>query len=185
MLAAGAIAVLYVLFAAASKPERGAGLSRFATGEMAALMVLEDAPPMPTRPLRDAAGNEATLAGVYDSEVIVMNLWATWCAPCVEELPTLAALQRRFSGRGVEVVTISVDSEGDRAKALRELARLSGGVLPFWIDVSRGVLFDVEAPGMPITIIYVRGEERARLAGGADWSSEEAAAMIEAALAGQ
>ena len=65
------------------------------------------------------------------------------------------------------------------------LARLSQGALPFWIDISRGVLFDVQAPGMPITIIYVRGEERARLAGGADWSSEEAAALIEAALAGE
>lgn len=140
---------------------------------------------MPTRPLRNAAGGVATLAGAYDNEVLVVNLWATWCAPCVEELPTLAALQRRFAGRGVEVVTISVDSEGDRAKAERELTRLSGGALPFWIDISRGVLFDVEAPGMPITIIYVGGEERARLAGGADWSSEEAAALIEAALAGE
>lgn len=185
LLAAGAIAVLYVLFAAASKPQLDTGLSRFAAGEMAALMVLDDAPPMPARTLRDAAGNEATLASAYGGEVLVVNLWATWCAPCVEELPTLAALQRRFAGRGVEVVTISVDSEGDRAKAERELARLSQGALPFWIDISRGVLFDVEAPGMPITIIYVRGEERARLAGGADWSSEEAAALIEAALAGE
>src|SRR5574339_1084032 len=62
MLAAGAIAVLYVLFAAASKPEQTAGLTRFAHGHMRALAVLEAPPPMPTRALRDAAGAETTLA---------------------------------------------------------------------------------------------------------------------------
>jgi thiol-disulfide isomerase/thioredoxin len=182
MLAAGTLAVLYVLFAAASKPETSTGLARFATGAMARLEVLDDAPPMPARTLRNAAGEETSLSA-YAGETLVVNLWATWCAPCMEEMPTLGELQRRFEGR-LRVVPISVDTEADRARAQRELAQLSGGSLPFLIDVSRGVLFDARARGMPVTIIYGRdGRERARLAGGADWASEEAAALFEAILA--
>jgi thiol-disulfide isomerase/thioredoxin len=182
LLAAGAIAVLYVLFAAASKPETQAGLSRFAQGDMQRLYVMEAPPQLPTRALRDASGAETTLAG-YRGEVLVVNLWATWCAPCMEEMPSLAALQRNFEGR-IRVVPVSVDSEGDRDKAIADLARLSGGSLPFLQDMTRGVLFDLQAAGMPVTIIYDRqGNEVARLAGGADWSSEDASRLIEAVVA--
>ncbi len=184
MLAAGAVAVLYVLFAAASKPEPSTGLARFATGEMRQLAVLQAPPPLPTRAIQDIAGAETSLAALT-GQVMVLNLWATWCAPCMQEMPTLAELQRRYQGR-VRVVPISVDSERDRQKAQRELERLSAGALPFLIDVSRGVLFDVRSTGMPTTIVYDReGREVARLAGGADWSSEEAYALIDAVLAGQ
>ncbi|MBL8537786.1 MAG: TlpA family protein disulfide reductase [Hyphomonadaceae bacterium] len=184
MLAAGLVALLYVLFAAASKPEADGGLMHFATGEMRALAVLPDPPPMSGRPLKDAEGREVRLSA-FSGEVLVVNLWATWCAPCIEEMPTLGALQRRMGSR-LRVIPISVDTEGDREKAQSELARLSGGSLPFLIDISRGVLFDVRAPGMPVTIVYDRqGREVARLAGGADWNSEEAAALLEAVLSGE
>jgi thiol-disulfide isomerase/thioredoxin len=182
LVAAGAIAVLYVLFAAASKPEADAGLTRFARGDMQRLYVMEAPPSLPTRTLRDAAGNETTMAA-YQGDVVVLNLWATWCAPCMQEMPSLAALQRNFEGR-IRVIPISVDSEGDREKAISELARLSDGTLPFLQDMTRGVLFDLQAAGMPVTIIYDRhGQELARLAGGADWSSEDATRLMEGVLA--
>lgn len=182
MLAVGAAALLYVLFAASSKPETGGGLSRYAVGEMAALTMLEDAPPIPTRTLADAAGAVASLPD-FQGEVLVVNLWATWCAPCMEEMPTLGALQRRYEGR-LRVIPISVDSEADLEKAERELARLSSGALPFFSDISRGVLFDLRAPGMPLTVIYNRrGEEIARLPGAAEWGGDDAAALLDAVLA--
>lgn len=182
LVGAGAIAVLYVLFAAASKPETQGGLTRFAAGEMQRLYVMEAPPPMTTRALRDAAGNETTLAE-YQGEIVVLNLWATWCAPCMEEMPSLAQLQYNFEGR-IRVIPISVDSEGDRDKAISELRRLTGGALPFLQDMTRGVLFDAQAAGMPVTIIYNRrGEEVARLAGGADWAGEDARRLIEAVIA--
>ncbi|MCX7356991.1 MAG: TlpA disulfide reductase family protein [Alphaproteobacteria bacterium] len=178
----GAIALVYVLLIASGKPETQQGLSRFAQGEMARLYVEEAPPPMPTRTLRDAAGNETTLTA-YQGQVVVLNLWATWCAPCMEEMPSLAVLQRNFEGR-IAVVPISVDSEGERAKAISDLQRLSGGSLPFLQDMTRGVLFDAQAAGMPVTIIYNRqGQEVARLAGGANWGSEDASRVIEAVLA--
>ncbi|MBY0565537.1 MAG: TlpA family protein disulfide reductase [Hyphomonadaceae bacterium] len=182
MICAGTVAVVYVVFAAASKPEATAGLQRYAAGEMRALAVMPEPPPMPARVLRDAAGQEAQLAD-FGGEVLVVNLWATWCAPCVEEMPTLAALQRRFDGR-LRVIPISVDSEADLARAQAKLAELSGGALPFFSDFTRGVLFDLRAAGMPVTVIYdAQGVEVARLTGGADWNSEEAAALMEAVLA--
>ncbi|HYD89400.1 MAG TPA: TlpA disulfide reductase family protein [Vitreimonas sp.] len=184
MLAFGAAAVLYVVFAAASKPEQSQGLMRFARGEMQRLIILPDPPPLSSRTLRDGAGAETNLTA-FQGEVLVVNLWATWCAPCVEEMPTLAALQQRFEGR-LRVIPVSVDSAGDLQKAQAQLAELSGGRLPFLIDITRGVLFDAQAPGMPVTIIYdADGNELARLAGGADWSSEETAALLEAVLAGE
>ena len=152
---------------------------------MRQLAVLEAPPILPTRAIRDAAGAETTLAAVAGGEVMVLNLWATWCAPCMDEMPTLGELQRRYEGR-IRVVPVSVDSEGQRERAQRELARLSNGSLPFFIDITRGVLFDAQAAGMPVTIVYDReGREVARLAGGADWSSDEAAALIDAVLAGE
>ena len=184
MLAAGALAVLYVLFAAASKPEGVTGVSRFARGEMVRLTQMDAPPPMPTRALRDASGAETTLEA-YKGEVLLVNLWATWCAPCVEEMPTLGAVQRRFGDR-LRVIPVSVDNEGERDNAQRQLAELSENSLPFLIDISRGVLFDAQAAGMPVTILYNRdGREIARLAGGADWNSPEAVALLEAAVAGE
>lgn len=184
MLAAGVIALLYVLFAASSKPEANLGLMQYAQGDMRRLQIMEAPPPMPTRSLTDAQGAETNLQA-YEGEVIVLNLWATWCAPCVEEMPTLGALQRHFGDR-LKVIPISVDSEADRANAVRQLGELSDNSLPFLMDMTRGVLFDAQAAGMPVTIIYDRdGQERARLAGGADWASPEAIALLEAVLAGE
>lgn len=181
MLALGAVAVLYVLFAASSKPEPTSGLMRFATGEMHRLAILEAPPPLPPQTLRDASGAETTLAA-FNGEVLVVNVWATWCAPCVEEMPTLAALQTRFEGR-LRVIPVSVDREADATRAAQQLAELTGGRLPFLIDMTRGVLFDSQAAGMPMTIIYDRqGRELARLGGGADWGGDDAAALMEAVL---
>lgn len=181
MLALGLLAFLYVVFAASSKPESGSGVARFARGELAALVVVPDAPPMPTRAIQDAAGAETSLAA-FNGKITVLNVWFTGCAPCIHEMPSLAALQRRYEGR-INVVPVSIDGEAKRADAVRMLAELSGNSLPFYIDISRGVAFDVRTPGFPITIIYDgEGRELARLAGGADWASEEAFTLIDSLL---
>lgn len=182
MLALGAIALSYVLFAAASKPASTAGLMQFAVGHMDALVVLDDPPPLPTRLVRDVEGREVSLSSFTGEQVMVLNIWATSCAPCTAEMPSLAALQARYEGR-LRVIPVSIDSEAERERAVRRLAELGHGRLPFLIDISRGVIFDLGSAGLPVTVIYDRhGRELARLAGGADWSSEEANALIDAVL---
>jgi thiol-disulfide isomerase/thioredoxin len=182
LLVAGLVAVLYVLFAAPSKPGAApGGMTRFAQGPMHALSVMDKAPAMPTRAIKDAKGGEVRLADL-GGDLIVMNLWATWCAPCMEEMPTLGALQRHYDPARVHVVPVNLDEDTDHDKALAELNALSQNTLPLYTDSSRSVLFDVEAAGMPTTIFYRHGREIARLSGAANWDSPQARAAIEAAL---
>jgi peroxiredoxin len=68
--------------------------------------------------LADAAGNPVAAAD-FDGHVLLLNFWATWCAPCVEEMPMLSRLQRNYSGRGLRVVGITVD-DPVRARSFAE-----------------------------------------------------------------
>jgi thiol-disulfide isomerase/thioredoxin len=177
VLILAAIALLYVFFGGASKPS----YARFAHGGLAYLHVLEAPPPQLSETLYDADGGTHHLSD-YRGRAILVNVWATWCLPCVEELPTLGALQRRFQGR-LTVVTISADDASKRAQAASELSRLSAGSLAFLQDPTRNVLFDVGGGVVPTTILYDgEGRERARVTGKADWSSPEALAFIDAVL---
>jgi thiol-disulfide isomerase/thioredoxin len=126
----------------------------------------------------------ATLTGA-GQKLTVVNLWATWCAPCVREMPTLAALQTAFADRDVKVMALSVDRAEDRQFAAEELARLSGGVLKLYADPSYAVVYEIgEVKGFPTTIVYdAAGKEVGRIHE-TDWSSPEALAVIEAALRG-
>lgn len=183
MAAVGAAALVYALFMASSKPPAD-GYARYAQGAMNKLEVMADAPDQPDQTLRDANGQETTLAA-YRGQVVLVNLWATWCAPCVEEMPTLGALQRQFEGRGFQVVPVSIDEVAKIGEAKDMLARLSENSLPFLVDPSRGIAFEARAAGVPMSILYDRaGVEIARLGGSADWNAPEAVALIEGALEG-
>jgi thiol-disulfide isomerase/thioredoxin len=183
LLLGAAVAALgfFVLGPVASRPA-GGDLSRYAKGEMAKLEVRAEPPRQPGQAFEDGGGAAVQLAD-FHGEFVVLNIWATWCAPCQTEMPSLAALERRFRNEGVEVVAVSIDGASQRDKAADMLARLSGGDLAFYIDPTRKIAFEAEAPGFPTTILYdPQGRELARVAGGADWSSPEAEALMRAAL---
>lgn len=181
LAALGAASVLYVLLAPASKPPAQAYL-RFAHGSLAALHVRADAPPQPEQVFFDAAGAPHRLRD-YRGRLVLLNLWGTVCVPCVEELPTLGALRRRYAGR-LEVLAVSYDSGADTARAKAELQQLTGGALPFLQEPTRRILFAAQAETLPTTILYDRqGREVLRVSSKADWSGPEASAMIDAFLA--
>lgn len=186
---AGALALLaalvcvYVVFAATSKPQDGASLTRFATGPLSALEVVAIPPPQPDTPILNAAGRPVRLSD-WRGQVLVVNFWASWCEPCKEEMPSLAALHERFAARGARVVAVSVDKPAAEALARRQLAEWGTGALEFFIDHNATSAINARSAGFPTTIIYDRrGREIARLTGPADWNSSEAHALIEAALA--
>ena len=77
--------------------------------------------------LADAAGRPVTAAD-FAGQVLLLNFWATWCAPCVEEMPMLSALQRERAGQGLQVLGISVDDPG-RARAFAQGLDLAYPVL--------------------------------------------------------
>ena len=177
-LIVGVLGIAYVLFAATVKPG-DPGLRRFATGSLARLQIASERPLAPPTRFQDAAGRTLRIADL-PGEVKVVNIWATNCAPCVLEMPTLAALQRA-EGPRVHVAAISLDPVGrlDRARAF--IARHPP--LSFYSDPSFGAALALRAGGMPTTIIFDReGRERARIAGAAEWDSPEARALVGALL---
>lgn len=175
------VAVAFIGLAPSCSRVEGAGYQGLSRGAMEKFQVTADQRRMtPPTQLADAAGKPVTLAD-YRGQVVVANLWATWCAPCVEEMPTLAALSTAYKDRGVVVIPVSVDR--DAGQSAKRLAELSGGALPFIHDAEFKFVYDVKAQGFPTTIIYDReGVEVGRLAGAADWASPEAKAIIDAAL---
>lgn len=179
----GLAGFLYVVSSALSKPDES-GYGRFAVGPLKTLQVQAKAPPQSTRTFQSADGFTSSLAA-FRGQVLVVNLWATWCAPCVEEMPTLGALQRHYADRPLKVVAISLDQPRHKERAIKDLAKLSEGSLTFYHDPSAGIAYDSAAgAGMPTTIIYAKdGREIARLAGAADWNSPAAHALFDAALA--
>jgi thiol-disulfide isomerase/thioredoxin len=182
LLAIGVAGFLYVLFAASSKPSADKGLERFRTASLAKLELIPNPPAQPRNSFVDAEGNSLTLAD-FRGKVIVVNLWATWCPPCIAELPTLAALQQAYSSDRFEVVAISLDRLGDREAAIEDLEKFSGGSLRFLHEPSYGIAFDMQAVGLPMTVIYdAEGIERARLPGEAKWDSPEAKGLVETLL---
>lgn len=177
----GVAAVLYVIVAAVIQPGGQASLAALAHGEMAKLRVIATGAPPPGTPLLDAQGRTVHLAELK-APVVVVNLWATWCPPCVREMPTLARLQAAYPGH-LLVVPVSMDRAGDRERARAFIA--DHPPLGFYQDPRDALAFALSpsVEGFPTTVIYDRtGRERARLSGAADWNGRDARAVIEALL---
>jgi thiol-disulfide isomerase/thioredoxin len=127
----------------------------------------------------DSAGKAHHLSE-FRGKVVVLNLWATWCAPCQKEMPTLAALQRSFGAAPIQIVPVSIDSKAavDKAKAVIAANR----PLPFFHD-DDGALSPALKPaveGYPTSFIYDRqGRLYGVVQGEADWASPNTRALLE------
>ena len=108
---------------------------------------------------------------------VLLNLWATWCAPCVAELPTLDKL----AGKGtIRVLTVSQDQQAGRVP---QFLRDKGGPhLPAWIDAKADLSFHYGGANLPTTILYdAAGKEVWRFGGGQDWTGPNAAKLLSEA----
>ena len=119
----------------------------------------------------------------FEGEVLVLNLWATWCAPCRKEMPQLDALQAHFDGRNVRVIALSLDrGTGDKPKEF--LQELGVKHLTWVHDGSYKSARALGLIGLPTTLIIdTDGYEIGRLAGEADWNSAAVHKLIEQVLA--
>jgi len=153
-----------------------------AVGDVAALAVGDEVEAVPDINFIDGQGAAKTLDD-WQGRLVLLNLWATWCAPCLKEMPALDRLQARLGSERFEVVTINVD-KGGPAKGIAFFEQVELQNLTYFYDNSSEKIFrQIRAFGMPTTILVdYHGREVARMAGPAEWDSEDAVALIEAAL---
>ena len=138
--------------------------------------------PVPATPFTDPQGGTHSLAD-YKGKVVLLNFWATWCAPCREEMPSLDALQGELGGKDFQVVAIAAGPNPPPAieKFMTEAKIVN---LPVLLDPRQGLAREMGVMGMPVTILIDRdGNEIARLIGGADWASEASKTLIRQAIA--
>jgi thiol-disulfide isomerase/thioredoxin len=152
-----------------------------ATGALSAFVVKPERRPMPEVTFFDGAGKQRLLSE-WRGQVVLLNLWASWCGPCREEMPSLATLQRRFGSKDFEVVAISLDRGGTEV-ARKFLEETQSRLLRLYIDPSGRSRETITAMGLPATVLIDReGKEIGRLLGPADWTSPEAYRLINLAI---
>jgi thiol-disulfide isomerase/thioredoxin len=150
-------------------------------GAMAAFVIKSKAEAVPEISFVDSQGQSRTLAD-FRGKVLLLNLWATWCAPCRKEMPDLDTLQAELGSPSFEVVAISVDRSGPDG-ARKFLDSIGTKQLALYADPTARMASTLKAIGMPTTLLIDRqGRELGRLTGPADWHSEDAKALMRAAI---
>ncbi len=153
-------------------------------GDMKKLIFHAEPQPVSAAAFENADGGEMTLADFRGKHVLV-NFWATWCAPCREEMPSLNALQKDLGGERFEVVTIAT-GRNSPAGMRRFFEEVGVDALPMHRDPKQALARSMAVLGLPISVILdPGGREIARLRGDADWSSDSATAIIRAMIAPQ
>lgn len=128
-------------------------------------------------------GTEMTDFGAYRGQILLVNFWATWCAPCRKEMPQFDALQAHFAGQPVTVLALSLD-RGDIEKPMNFLDSLAISHLARGHDAGGASGRAVGLFGLPTTLLIDReGREIGRLQGIAEWDSDAAKDLIAQALA--
>jgi peroxiredoxin len=119
----------------------------------------------------------------YRGQVVLLNLWATWCEPCRVEMPSLEKLQRALGPKGLKIVAVSVDGPGMEA-AIRAFGKELGLTFELLYAPDGKIRDDYQATGFPETFIIGRdGVIRKRVIAATDWSAEQQQALIRALLA--
>ncbi len=154
-------------------------------GAVAAAVAPRQARALPELEFLDPSGRPTSLAAMR-GKTLLINIWATWCAPCREEMPTLDKLQAKLGSKDFEVVIINIDT-ARRERAPAFLKEIGVKNLAFYSDPKAEAFYKLKsagkATGLPTTYLVGKdGCEIATLAGPANWASDEALALIRAAL---
>ncbi|WP_113153138.1 TlpA disulfide reductase family protein [Nitratireductor sp. OM-1] len=171
-----------------AKQEQARAIGAAATGHVAAMLAAD--PPRSLKTLAFAGPDgEAMSVGDFSGRAILINLWATWCTPCREEMPALDALQSAKGGDDFEVVAVNVD-RGDDEKPTAFLEETGIEALGYYRDSSMKIFNDLKsqglALGLPVTLLLDReGCLMAHMNGPAEWASPDAGRLIDAVVANQ
>ncbi|HTH27035.1 MAG TPA: TlpA disulfide reductase family protein [Sphingobium sp.] len=128
------------------------------------------------------ADNKDVSLADFRGRPMLVNLWATWCGPCVAEMPTLDTVAARYGKAGLAVLAVSQDM-GDAAEVAAFFAKRKLPNLTLYRDPENQLGFHYATGLLPTTVLYNRqGREVARVAGAMDWSGKQAEALIDEAL---
>jgi peroxiredoxin len=115
---------------------------------------------------------QAKTGADYNGQVVLLNIWATWCGPCRVEMPSLEALHRSYAREGLKIVAVSVDDPG-KQPAIQDFAREYGLTFEILHDPSARIRRIFQTTGVPETfIIGPEGVIRKKVIGADDWNSE-------------
>ncbi len=138
--------------------------------------------PLPTLKFIDGDKKPLSLDD-FRGKLVLLNLWATWCGPCREEMPTLNHLQETLGGKDFEVLTLSLDQQIEEVQDF--FRELNLKALNPYLDVSFRAPQDLKVLGVPATLLIDReGREIGRLLGPAEWDSPAALKLIRSHLDG-
>ena len=130
----------------------------------------------------DGQSLKRTLAD-YRGKVVLLNIWATWCGPCIVEMPTLEALHREFKGTDLRIVAVSID-QAETEEAINQFVKKLGLTFEVLHDPEGDITRDYQAMGYPETFVIGRdGVIRKKVIGAADWHSEGNRALVRQLLA--
>ena len=156
-------------------------LAPFATGKLANFRPAAALEPVPELEFHDGAGKTVHLSD-FRGRVVLLNLWATWCVPCREEMPALDALEASMGSARFQVVALSVDKDGlEGARGFLKEIKVTH--LALFNDPTSHANFKVKGYGLPTTLLIgPDGTELGRIVGPAEWNSDEAKALIAEAV---
>jgi len=159
----------------------GPGTNQLSKGHMAAFVFKKAPEPLPEFTFMDGSGAERTLKD-WQGRVVLLNLWATWCAPCRKEMPTLERLEQALGSDKFQVLALSVDRGGAEASK-KFFDQISVEALDLFVDPTGRATSQLKAVGLPTTLLIdAQGREIGRLTGPAEWDSEDAKRLIQAVL---
>jgi len=182
------IMVLFLCAVYANLPLKGNGLSanaqeavRLNKGAMINFVYARSAKQVPELQFKHGSGRAVSISQ-WRGKVVLLNLWATWCAPCRKEMPDLNALQVELGGPDFEVVAVSIDRQGVPASK-KFLDQVGVKSLALYVDETGKISRDLRATGLPVTLLIGKdGTIIGRLLGPAHWASPEAKALIKQAI---
>jgi thiol-disulfide isomerase/thioredoxin len=150
-------------------------------GEIGQFQATSPPRPAPGEAFFDANDKARTFAD-YRGKGLIVNFWATWCAPCVKEMPSLDRLNAQLKADGIEVLTLSADRGGvPIVRPFYEKNQLK--TLPILIDKETNVIRALGVKGLPTTVLIDReGQEIGRVIGIAEWDSPKAVAFLRQCL---
>ncbi len=156
-------------------------ISELREGDMKKLVLHSEPRDLTVKTFLDVDGNEASLDD-YKGKIVLLNFWATWCAPCREEMPAINALQAELGGDDFAVVPVAT-GRNPVPMVKKFFKKINVENLPILLDPKQTMARGNSVFGLPTTLILnAEGQEIARMLGDADWHSPEALVILKALL---